>query len=221
MAQKPHQYQQHRELQRERILDTAETLFIQKGIDVVNMSDIARTVGITRKTLYAYFANKQEVAWEILHKIFESHRQNAPALQGSVLEQLEQFMTGMMQFAEHNKDHGRFIVELNSLYAREADANHMRQITGRQSGTTPFITRLIEQGIEEGSLRPDLDPVLVSAAIWNLVSGMNSRFALLGDLIEQEYEQPPMRIYREICRGYLRGIQNVTIKDNQHEENSF
>lgn len=217
MTQHPHQYQQHRENQREHILDTAETLFIASGIDGVNMSAIARSAEITRKTLYAYFTNKQEIAWEILRKIFESNRKNAPALEGTVVEKIEQFMLGMVHLMETNKAHGRFIVEFNSLYAREANADHMRSITGREQHTVPFLTTLIRQGIVDGSLLPKLDPELVSAAIWNLLSGMNSRFALLGDQIELEYDQSAQKIYREICRGYLRGIQNVQPKEKPDE----
>jgi AcrR family transcriptional regulator len=217
MTQQSHPYQQHRENQRERILDTAETLFITSGIDGVNMSAIAHAAKITRKTLYAYFTNKQEIAWEILRKIFESNRKNAPALEGTVVEKIEQFMLGMVHLMETNKAHGRFIVEFNSLYARETNADHMRSITGREQRSATFLSDLIEEGIEDGSLLPELDPELVSAAIWNLLSGMNSRFALLGDQIELEYEQPAQKIYREICRGYLCGIQNVQPKEKPDE----
>jgi hypothetical protein len=37
---------------------------------------------------------------------------------------------------------------------------------------------------------------------------MNARFALLGDLITQEYGQDALAIYKEICRSFLRGLQS-------------
>lgn len=219
MSDQNRQYSQHREQQRERILDAAEALCIEQGIDSVSMSAIARAAGITRKTLYAYFASKQEIAWEVLRHIFEHHHPAADTLQGSTVQQIEQFMTGMLELAEASPAHGRFIVEFNSLYAREANADHMRQITGREPGATPYLTGLIQQGIADGSLLPALDSALVSAAIWNLLSAINSRFALLGHLIPQEYGQSVEDIYREICRGYLRGIQNhQPPQENEDEE---
>ena len=36
-----------------------------------------------------------------------------------------------------------------------------------------------------------------------------SAFALLGDLISEEYGQPVMEMYREICRAFLRGLQSI------------
>jgi AcrR family transcriptional regulator len=207
----PKAYRNHRENQRERILEVAERLFISSGIDQVSLSDIARAARMTRNTVYEYFPNKQELAWVILVKIFEQGRVGTgeqPA--GTGFQRLEYFMLGMVGRLETQSEHMRFIVEFNSLYAREASADRMRQATGRTaSGADNPVARLICQGIADGSIRPDLDPDLLSAAIWNLLSGMNSRFAQLGDRISEEYAQPVTAIYQEICRVFLRGIQST------------
>jgi hypothetical protein len=66
---------------------------------------------------------------------------------------------------------------------------------------------VIRQGIADGSIRADADPHLLTAAMMNLINAVNSRFALLGELISEEYGQPAHSIYQEICRTFLRGIQ--------------
>jgi AcrR family transcriptional regulator len=202
-------YTTHRENQRERILEAAEELFIRKGIDGAKLSEIARAARLTRNTLYEYFPNKQEVAWAILEKIFaraQAEWDEQPGQSG--LERLEQFMLLRSGEIETHPEHLRFIVEFNTLYAREANPFRMRQ-TGQQArqGADDPVTRLIRAGMADGSLRPDLNPELSAAALRNLLSGMNARFALLGELVAQEYGQPVMDIYREICRAFLRGIQ--------------
>jgi AcrR family transcriptional regulator len=201
-------YQHHRENQRERILDAAERLFIRDGIDGVSLSDIARELHITRNTVYEYFPNKQEVAWAILQKIFALGRSStADLLSGNGFQRIEHFMLQMASQVETLPEHLRFIVEFNILYAREADSSRMRHITMRAGGEADFVAQLVRQGIVDGSIRPNLDPEMVSAEIWNLLSGMNARFALLGNLITEEYGRPMLRIYHGICRTYLRGIQ--------------
>jgi AcrR family transcriptional regulator len=65
VKKKKETYQNHRDNQRERILDTAERLFIQEGIDNVSISAIADAVRIARRTLYQYFPDKQEISWAI------------------------------------------------------------------------------------------------------------------------------------------------------------
>ena len=194
------------------ILEVAERLFISSGIDQVRLSDIARAARMTRNTVYEYFPNKQEVAWAILQKIFEQGRAGPEEqLDGNGFQQLEHFMLRMAGRLETQAAHMRFIVEFNSLYAREASAERMRQATGRAgSGGDNPVAGLVRQGIADGSVRPDLDPDLMSAAVWNLLSGMNSRFALLGDRISEEYSQPVPVIYQEICRAFLRGVQSTS-----------
>lgn len=206
----PKTYHQHRENQRERILDVAEMLFIRDGLDGVSLSDIARAARLTRNTLYEYFPNKQEVAWAIFQKIVEDGSADPGGLLlavGSGFVRIEHFMMQMVHSLETHPEHLRFIVEFNTLYAREGNPTRVRQMWsyGHQ-----MLADMFQQGIADGSLRSDLDPNLLSAAMINLLNAVNSRFALLGDLIGEEYGQPVMEMYREICRAFLRGIQSPT-----------
>ncbi len=202
-------YQAHRENQRERILEAAEKLFIRQGIDNVSISAIADAARISRRTMYQYFTDKREVAWAIFQKMTEpwvTGKTEPPG--GNGLQQLEKFMLEMVHLLETHRDHLRFIVELDALYSRETSADRMRRMTGRDSARgDDWVTQVVRRGIADGSIRADADPELVSAALLNLLSGMNARFSLLGNLITQEYGRPMPSIYQEICRIFLRGLQ--------------
>jgi AcrR family transcriptional regulator len=50
----------------ERILDTAFSLFCQFGTRSITMDDIAQRMGVSKKTLYAHFADKDEL---VVHAI--------------------------------------------------------------------------------------------------------------------------------------------------------
>lgn len=47
---------------RQKILDTAERLIYQNGIQAMGMDLLVRTSGVARKSIYRYFATKDEVA---------------------------------------------------------------------------------------------------------------------------------------------------------------
>ncbi|HMN61533.1 MAG TPA: TetR/AcrR family transcriptional regulator [Anaerolinea sp.] len=202
-------YRAHRENQREHILEVAEHLLVERGIDMVSLSDIARVARITRNTLYEYFPNKQEIVWAIFQKFMEAGREGLKEeleqFQGSGFQRIENFMLRFVDLRMSDTTHLRFIVEFNTLYAREGNPARVRQMWG---AGYDLLAEMFRQGVADGSLRADLDPELLSAAMMNLLSGMNSRFALLGDLIHEEYGQPAADIYREICRAFLRGIQS-------------
>ena len=47
-----------------KILDTAMTLFSKKGIKAVKMDDIARTLNISKRTMYELYDNKEVLLFE-------------------------------------------------------------------------------------------------------------------------------------------------------------
>lgn len=202
-------FQQHRDNQVDRILEAAEKLFIQDGIDNVSMGAIADAARLARKTLYQYFSNKQEIAFAIFQKMVDGQwvkfdPNQIP--QGSGFQRLEHFLMGIVDLLETAPEHIRFMVEFNTLYAREGDPARVR---GMYAQGANYLTPIIQQGILDGSIRPDMEPDFIAAALLNLVAGMNSRFALLGSQISQEYGQPVKDLYQGICRIFLRGIQNI------------
>lgn len=206
-------YRNHRENQRERILAVAERLFIEKGLDSVSLSDIARATRMTRNTLYEYFPNKQEVAWAIFQKIVEEwsgeNRATLQSREGNGFQQVERIITLLFDLLKAHPDHMRFIVEFNTLYAREGNPVRMRQVIVQTwAEAYDVLAQMIRQGIEDSSIRPDVNPSLLSAAILNMVNSVVSRFALFGGLISDEYGIPAQDIYPEICRTFLCGIQS-------------
>lgn len=57
---------------REAILEAALTLFASHGFDATSMADIARSVGITKGTLYHYFSGKVEILEELIETSYYS-----------------------------------------------------------------------------------------------------------------------------------------------------
>ncbi len=46
---------------RRQIIDGAREVFLSQGFDAASMNDIARAAGVSKGTLYVYFANKEEL----------------------------------------------------------------------------------------------------------------------------------------------------------------
>ena len=57
--------------QRSSILDAAEALFLQNGLESTRMIDIAAQAGITKVTLYRYFPNRDVIALAIHARMME------------------------------------------------------------------------------------------------------------------------------------------------------
>ena len=65
----PRTYHVHRGRQRRRILDAAEKLFDEQGIDRVTMSEITSASELRTSTIYQYFSSKDDIVWGILEGV--------------------------------------------------------------------------------------------------------------------------------------------------------
>ncbi|MEO6358138.1 MAG: TetR/AcrR family transcriptional regulator, partial [Ferruginibacter sp.] len=57
----------------ERIQQKAHGLFMQFGLRSVSMDDIANSLGISKKTIYLYFADKDELVDAVVESEFQKN----------------------------------------------------------------------------------------------------------------------------------------------------
>jgi len=205
-------YTAHRENQRELILEVAEDLFIKHGIEQVTIGKLAKASRLTRATIYNYYANKEEIAQEIFKTITKSWRDRNERetwnFQGTGYERLENFITSFFNYLFQNPREARFVAEVNYLYARhwsvemfvETMLENLRQ-------DRKYILECIHLGLEDGSLRRDMDPELMLAAFLNFLSGMISRLGAMGDKIAIEFRFGPQEVFTQIYRVFLDGLR--------------
>jgi AcrR family transcriptional regulator len=205
-------YTAHRESQVEWILKVAEDLFIQKGVEQVTIGHIAQASRLTRATIYKYFANKEEIAQAIFKVTTKGWRDRNErevwSFQGTGYERLEKFITSFFDYLFQNPREAGFVAELNYLYAKHwstemfvgAMLEHLRE--DRQ-----FVADSMQRGIEDGSLRGDIDPELMVAAFFNFLSGMISRLGEMGDKVETEFGISSPKIFSQIHRIFLDGLK--------------
>jgi len=102
---------------RVKILDTAEKLFLEKGLENVTLSEIAAQAGITRVSLYRYFADRDPIAFEIaarmLHEISQAAGQTEPAIKRLSESDL---MLAMIDHFDELRDAYRYLGMFNHLY---------------------------------------------------------------------------------------------------------
>jgi AcrR family transcriptional regulator len=58
---------------RRQIVEGARSIFLAQGFDAASMSEIARAAGVSKGTLYVYFANKEQLFEAIVHQECQVH----------------------------------------------------------------------------------------------------------------------------------------------------
>jgi AcrR family transcriptional regulator len=65
---------------RDRILETALDLFIERGYDKTSLREIAERVGVTKAALYYHFSSKEEIIRTLIQPIYDHFEPLAAAL---------------------------------------------------------------------------------------------------------------------------------------------
>jgi Transcriptional regulator len=140
-------------------LDYSNSRFMRLGIRSVSMDDIARGLGISKKTLYQHFASKKD----LVNKSISRHVH----LEVEALDHIEKVadnaLDEMASFAEHTVIHFRqigpaLIHDLQKYYRDIWDvviSNHSIVIKTK-------IEQNIIRGIKEGYYRSDVDADIAS-----------------------------------------------------------
>lgn len=162
------------------IIEAAERIFFMKGYDGASMDEIAREAQFTKRTVYQYFLNKEDLFFAVALKWFKLlFSRFEEALQKGT-NGYEKFYLSGLTYYQFSKDYPSAFRLLNycniikSNKDRSANFQEMMQI-----GNIMFqnFAKTIEEGKKDGSIRADLDPrmgafagVYLSIGFLNIVS---------------------------------------------------
>jgi TetR/AcrR family transcriptional regulator, cholesterol catabolism regulator len=143
----------------QKILSASAELFSQYGFKTITMDDIARRAGISKKTLYQQFANKEEVVNESVVWYKDQMTQNCGATLANAENAIEAMVLMMAFFDNMNKrinpmamfEMQRFFPEAFKLFRSMLEDRDVVMIRGN-----------IEQGIKEGLYRKEINTDLLA-----------------------------------------------------------
>jgi AcrR family transcriptional regulator len=204
-------YQQHRDRQRATILEAARELFIQKGIQGTTLGDIAAEVGVTRATIYQYFANQTDIAWAILEENFKGFQEDLEHdfhADETGYEQIEKYLSYFLAGFTRYPEHFRFLAQFDVMYANSQEVERLLETVKRTLGSAVEpVAEAVRRGMADGSLRPELDPTLAASAIVNMAIAMVVRLEAHRKSVAIEYSHTPEQIFAEACQLLLRGMR--------------
>lgn len=144
---------------REQLLRAATVAFHRDGLTVA-MASIAAEAGVGAGTLYRHFADRDALLAELTHRSFEQVLANAQAAEraeGTPIERLRHFVRAAM------KARKELVLPLHG--GPELSSSATRRLRTEVHRT---IQRILDLGIEDGSIRADaraLDVVVFGAML--------------------------------------------------------
>jgi AcrR family transcriptional regulator len=133
-------------------------LLLEKGMKNLTITEIAKTAGIGKGTIYDYFSNKEEIVFEIIRNFIEKHHHNLlnqsdkkTSTKQKVLYLFDVFLSEYMPYEKHLDVFREYLsVTLSSKCSPMIEFN--RECSN-------FIRNTLEDIIEEGINKGEINEV--------------------------------------------------------------
>ena len=140
--------------QADRIISGGEELFSQQGIKSVTMDDIAKHLGMSKKTIYLHFKDKNELVIALVKKRQHEDENQLCVMIGKSENVIEE-MINMMKASEEIFSRINPVV-IHDLQKYHPDAwKEFQKFKAEVLITT--LEQLLSKGIKQGYVRPEID----------------------------------------------------------------
>ena len=156
-------------------MNAAEEVFFERGLDNAKMDEVAERAELSKGLLYVYFENKDDLAHAVAHRGLER-----------LIEMFDEVLRTRELGIDQACDLGAAYVEFARTYP-----NHfvlMNWVQARREVTEPtenaikcenlgkkaieLTARAVANGVSDGSIRPDLDPVKTAISLYAQTHGV-------------------------------------------------
>ncbi len=158
------------------ILETAEQLFGERGVDNVNMAEIAQAAGVGKGTLYRRFANKGELCLTLLDSQLRAFQDEQLAtfreltVEGvPYLQQLTHFLRALARFTERH---------MPLLVAVQQHGQNVTNEMLERPHSWQYITvyGLLREAARAGEIPPETDTPVIAEALLAPLGAFTYRF---------------------------------------------
>lgn len=139
---------------RNKILQSAKELFFLYGIKSVTVDDICRHIGMSKKTLYLFFKNKEELIESLLEKNLNENKKEFEQIFIKSNNSIQEIILLMEHLAE-------MFSEINPYVFYDLQKYHpvvWKQFKEfKESFLFQIVVNNLEKGIQEGLYRPKIN----------------------------------------------------------------
>lgn len=146
---------------RDELLELAAAMFAERGLRATTVRDIADSAGILSGSLYHHFSSKEEMVDEVLRGFLDwlfARYQQIVETEPNPLERLKGLFMTSFEAIEHR--HAQVVIYQDEA-KRLSGQERFSYVEQRNKEQRKMWLDLLNQGVEEGYFRPDIDVDLV------------------------------------------------------------
>ena len=168
--------QREKEQRHNDIVDAAERIFFSLGMENATMDDVAEEAELSKGTLYIYFKSKEDLylaitkrGLDILTTMFEKASAKAPI----GIEKIYAIGQAYRDFSKKHTDYFQAMAYFDLRVKEISDESPNAKASIEQGEKVLTIcAEAIRCGIEDGTIRSDIDPQKAAIVLWGQTNGI-------------------------------------------------
>ena len=172
------------------ILDAAEKVFFNKGYGTATMDDVAADAELSKGTLYLYFKTKEELYFGLTHRALLNLQERFQKVldgEGKGMQKVVNIGHAFYAYSVEEPDYYKTIAqfEMAQLDATQEGQEIVEKCHQAGKGVMEQVAAAIVQGVNDGSIRKDVDPLKIAFLLQGLSNGVIQLMAREGKHIEK------------------------------------
>ena len=184
----------------EKILLKAEELFFVNGVKSTTMDDLARALGASKKTLYQFVENKDDLVFKVMDQHLALEIKAVNKITSHSSNAIEELLTIARHVTGHLKTFNPNILSDMQKYYPQAWGLF---ISYKNTFIYNTILENVQKGIAQGLYRDDLHPEIIAK-----IYGVKSEFMLDQNLFPFT-SYTIVGVYNEYLKYHIRGIASA------------
>ena len=157
---------------REKLLDAAQTLVQDRGLDAVSFQDLANAVGLRKPSVFHYFSSKDALAESLMERCRATYGAHYREILESGSTAPEKLRAIAAVFEKNlRKDRICLLTALGSSWTGFSE-KLKGELKGTSEASVDTYTRIFEQGRNENTLRFAGEPRDAATAFMGMLQGL-------------------------------------------------
>jgi AcrR family transcriptional regulator len=196
---------------RERITEEAAVLFMKYGIRAVTMDSIANHLGMSKRTIYEHFADKDELLISVIDSMANKQKEVFRKIMDEADNVIEALFEMLIVASYHfNNTNPTYFMDLKKYHYRVYE-----MICQKGDIKNYEMSReMLQRGVDEGIIRDDVNIEIVNAGLHSVIDSIRDN----EDLPPEKYSS--FEIIDNLLFNFLIGISTPEGQDliNKYKE---
>lgn len=203
-------------MNKQHIVDEAMKLFILQGVKSTTMDDIAKHLGISKRTIYENFKDKSDLLSEGIQMIHSKEMEESANLLTETDNVMEAMLLNIKKKRElFSRRKMRMLLDIKRYYP----AVYAGNVNNWAEYGLAKMSELFETGIKQGVFREDINPKTTAFIFSEQARLLFTEQGEKWEIETEKFDFSGIQVFEDLFMNFLRGIATpkgleIIIKNN-------